>query len=203
MNEKSPAVITASRNTRFGIRGVGIVLLLTLGVLLPKAYGFSQACQLVAQMAGNQEYQQQPLRVASMVSPDRLPQDWGLTELERHGAWFVYKTPEPWMSKETCAPIEKWVGSDKVEFMPVLLNRQTGHNAVVTGAFIIKIYRKRHWEKVMQKYGFKMLSPLPNPRAMIVDVKPTDSYDLLIQALDRDKDVELGLPLLSEPRTRR
>ena len=84
--------------------------------------------------------------------------------------------------------------------MPVLLNKMTGSNAVITGAFIVKTYRTRDLEKVMQRYGFKALSPLTNPQSMIVDVKPTKSYDLLIRALDRDKDVELALPLLSEPR---
>lgn len=173
-----------------------------LSALLSNAMAFSEPCQLVAQMAGNKEYQQQPFRMASMTAESAMPKALQLTLLESHGAWHVYHSDTPWVAKEACAPITKHVAGKTVEFSPVILNKKTGHNAVVTGSFIVKIYRKQHWQKIMQKYGFKMLSPLPNPKAQIVDVKPTASYDLLIRELDLDKDVSLALPLLSEPRPR-
>lgn len=175
------------------------LFLLLVSVNTP-AWGFSIPCQLVAQMAGNQEYQAKPLRIASMTPASDMPASLQLSHLESHGAWHIYQTPQPWMNKEQCAPMLKQAANRSIEFVPVLLNKSTGHNAVITGSFIIKVYRKTHWERVMQRYGFKLLSPLPSPKSRIVDVKPTDSYDLLIRELDRDKDVALGLPLLSEPR---
>ena len=167
-----------------------------------QAWSYSESCQLVAQMAGNQEYKQQPLRAATITHPSEIPAEWNLSLIEQHGAWSIFETNQAWFLKETCAPLTKRneANGRNIEFMPVLLNKMTGSNAVITGAFIVKTYRTRDLDKVMQRYGFKALSPLPNPQSMIVDVKPTKSYDLLIRALDRDKDVELALPLLSEPR---
>ncbi|MDX1352714.1 MAG: hypothetical protein R3254_06855, partial [Thiomicrorhabdus sp.] len=151
---------------------------------------------------GKDEYKQQPLRIASMTTPSNMPAQWQLSLLENHGAWYVYQTETSWFTKESCAPLTKksLLDGSTVLFMPVLLNKNTGHNAVITGTFIIKTYRTRNLKDVMARYHFKPLSPLPNPQSMIVDVKPTNSYDLLIEALDRDKDVVLALPLLSEPR---
>lgn len=164
---------------------------------------FSQACQLVAKMAGNEQYKQHSYRIATMSPPKRLPAEWNLSLVENHGAWFIYQTDHSWMSREQCAPMLRRHGKHNFQFMPVLLNKQTGHNAVITGSFIIEVYKKQAWNRVMKKYGFKMLSPLPSPKSMIVDVKPTRSYDFLIKNLDRDNDVTLALPLLSEPRLRR
>lgn len=179
------------------------VLLIFFGFFSVQAFAYSEACQLVAQMAGNKEYQAKPMRLASMARPEAMDKKWGLLELERHGAWFIYKTPQAWINKEQCAPVNKAFDGKTIQFMPVLLNKLTGHNAVVTGTFILKVYRKQHWDRVMQRYALKMLSPLPSPKARIVDVKPTQSYDLLIREFDRDKDVIVAFPLLSEPRARR
>ena len=182
---------------------VSIGLLFLLMLQSYQAWSFAEPCQLVAQMAGDKgEYKQQPLRIASMTTPNKMPIKWSLSLIENHGAWYVYQTPTTWFNKESCAPIKRSIATDNtlIEFMPVLLNTRTGHNAVITGTFIIKTYRKSDLKKVMQHYHFKGLSPLPNPQSMIVDVKPTDSYDLLIETLDRDNDVILALPLLSEPR---
>ncbi|WP_321324789.1 hypothetical protein [Thiomicrorhabdus sp.] len=178
------------------------VLLLALFLQSYQAWSFSEPCQLVAKMAGNNEYQQEPNRIASLNPPADIPKEWKLELLENHGAWYVYQTDKPWFTKENCAPLTKKSLKDnsKVLFMPVLLNKKTGHNAVVTGTFIIKVYHKRDLPKVVKRYGFLPVSPLPNPESMIVEVRTTDSYDLLIQTLDRDKDVDLALPLLSEPR---
>ncbi len=180
-----------------------VLLSLTLAAFSLNVFAFSEPCQLVAQMAGNQEYEQKPLRMASMVKPELIPGGWHLQFLESHGAWFIYQSEQAWIGKEQCAPLQKQIDGKTIEFMPVLLNKQSGHNAVITGTFIIRVYRKQHLQKVMQQYGFKMLSPLPNPRSVIVDVKPTASYDLLIRDLDKDKNIELALPLLSEPRLRK
>jgi len=170
-----------------------------------QAWSYSEPCQLVAQMAGNEEYKQQPLRVATMVATDAVSKKWGLSLIEQHGAWSIYQTDQAWFTKQSCAPLVKTNDDNglTVEFMPVLLNKITGSNAVITGTFIVKTYRTRDLEKVMKRYNFKMLSPLPNPQSVIVDVRPVESYDLLIRALDRDKDVALAMPLLSEPRRRR
>lgn len=167
-----------------------------------QAWSYAESCQLVAKMAGNHEYKQKPMRLATMTQSDEVPLEWHLNLIEQHGAWSIYQTDQAWFLKETCAPITKRNVSNgrTIEFMPVLLNKKTGSNAVITGTFIIKTYRKRDLDKVIQRYKFKELSPLPNPQSMIVDVKPTKSYDLLIRTLDRDKDVDLALPLLSEPR---
>lgn len=187
------------------MNSVRIVLFGWFALYSYQAWSFAEPCQLVAQMAGNNEYQQQPMRIASLNSAQQLPKQWNLQLLENHGAWYVYQTEKPWFSKEGCAPLTKKSSLDgsTVLFMPVLLNKKTGHNAVITGTFIIKTYRQRDLAKVLKRYHFMPMSPLPNPNSMIVDVKPTDSYDLLIQTLDRDKDVELALPLLSEPHPKR
>jgi len=169
-----------------------------------QAWSYAEPCQLVAKMAGNHEYKQKPMRLATMTQPDEIPAEWHLSLIEQHGSWSIFQTNQAWFLKETCAPLSKRneANGHIVEFMPVLLNLKTGSNAVITGTFIIKTYHKRDLDKVVQRYGFKELSPLPNPQSLIVDVKPTSSYDLLIRALDLDKDVDLALPLLSEPRKR-
>lgn len=177
-----------------------VFVLFVVGLISSQASAYSEPCQLVAQMVDSKMYKQQPQRMASMASPDSFPAEIGLTILESHGAWHIYQTPTVWMGKENCAPLTKTFGDKPYLFMPVLLNKASGHNAVITGTFIVKVFRKQHWDRVIQKYGFKVLSPLPSPKSMIVDVKPTDSYDLLIRRLDKDKDVVLALPLLSEPR---
>ncbi|GAB6069450.1 hypothetical protein JCM30760_05470 [Thiomicrorhabdus hydrogeniphila] len=182
-----------------------LALLLGLSFQSYQAWSFSEPCQLVAEMAGNKEYKQEPNRIASLNTPADIPKQWNLDLLENHGAWYVYQADKPWFTKETCAPLIKksLIDDSNVLFMPVLLNKKTGHNAVVTGTFIIKVYHKRDLQKVVKRYGFLPVSPLPNPESMIVEVRTTDSYDLLIQTLDRDKDVKLALPLLSEPRERK
>lgn len=183
-----------------GINSVRYLLFCFLFFQSYQAWSYSESCQLVAQMAGNKEYKQQPLRIASMSRPQALPSEWQLELIENHGAWYVYQTQQAWLNKFNCAPMSKVFKGKTFEFMPVVLNNHTGHNAVVTGAFIIKTYRKKDLENVIQQYGFTVLSPLPNPKTVIVDVKPVKSYDLLLQKLDRDKNVVLALPLLSEPR---
>lgn len=182
--------------------GLGLALLFAS---VNSAAAYSESCQLVAHMAGNKEYVQKPMRVASLLPAHQLPANLSLRLLQNHGAWYIYRTPEPWFDKENCAPLNVEVtqgASATLQFMPVLANLKTGNSAVVLGNFVIKVYREKHLQEVIDRYGFKTLSPLPNPESMIVDVKPTDSYDQLLLALDKDKDVELALPLLSEPRGR-
>lgn len=179
------------------------LLAFSLVVFSSYSLAYNEPCQLVAQMAGNKEYKQQPYRMASMVSADEMPKALNLSHLETHGAWHVYQAQQPWMTKEQCAPVREFHGGLAYDFVPVVLNKATGHNAVITGTFIIKVYRRNHVNRVLQRYGFKVLSPLPNPESFIVDVRPRNSYDQLIRDLDKDKDVRFALPVLSEPRARR
>ncbi|MBF6057966.1 MULTISPECIES: hypothetical protein [Thiomicrorhabdus] len=176
--------------------GVGLI------AVSPSSWAWTESCQLVRQMADHRVYQLQTNRVAVMKAADKLDPDWQLELVERHGAWYIYQTPSlvSWFSKENCAPMERTFKEQKIEFMPVLFNRQTGHNAVITGTFVLKTFRAEDIEKVIERYGFKLLTRLPRDNAVIVDVKPTDSYDALIETLDRDKDVDLVAPLFSEPR---
>ncbi|QCU89516.1 hypothetical protein [Thiomicrorhabdus sediminis] len=173
--------------------------LCVLSYLPNLAQAFSEPCQLVAQMVGSKTYQVMPLRLASMASPAQINRDWQLQPVENHGAWYIYQTPTPWMTKEQCAPLTKNVGANVIEFVPVLMNKTSGHHAVISGNFIIKVYQYRDLAKVIKQYNFLQLSPLPNPQSVIVDVKPQSSYDRLIETLDKDRDVDLALPILIEP----
>ncbi|WP_319380140.1 hypothetical protein [Thiomicrorhabdus sp.] len=182
----------------------GFALSLGLGLMsfTQNSWAWTEPCQLVRQMADSRIYQLQTDRVAVMQPEEKLDPEWRLQLVERHGAWYIYQTPTlaPWFAKDSCAPVERIFKERHIEFMPVLLNRQTGHNAVVTGAFVLKTYRAADIDKVIERYGFKLLTSLPRSNAVIVDVKPTASYDALIETLDRDKDVDLVAPLFSEPR---
>lgn len=177
-------------------------VLLLIGVLLSgQAWSaFSTPCKLVELAVGSEIYQTQPQRVASLLSPSQLPQAFELTLLERNGAWSTYQTPEVWFNKTNCAPLSKTFEGRSYEFMPVLLNKQTGHNAVVIGSVILKVYRVEHIQAIVARYGFKLFTRLTNSRTVIVDVKPTDSYDRLFERLNNDRDIEFAVPLFSEPR---
>lgn len=166
------------------------------GVPFSEARAYSQPCQLVQKMAGFEAYQLQPLRLAAMRAPEDLPAGMDLVLLERHGAWYVYQTPTAWYSTEQCAPLSR----QSVEFMPVMLNRATGRNAVLTGSFVLKVHRARDLQSVIDRYRVKLVTFLPKADSAIVDVRPIDSYDELILRMDIDKDVQLLAPLFSEPR---
>lgn len=180
-------------------RHFALIALLSTAFSSGQVFAYTQPCQLVQKMAGFESYKLQPLRVASMKAPEDLPAGIKLTLLERHGAWYVYQTPEPWYGTQECAPLKK----QSIEFMPVMLNRQTGHNAVLTGSFILKVHRARDLETVIERYGVSLVTYLPKADSAIVDVRPIKSYDELILRMDIDKDVQLLAPLFSEPRMRR
>lgn len=171
-------------------------LLLALTVLSMQAQAYTQPCQWVERMANKKEYQAKPLRLAVMKAPDELPARFGLELLERHGSWFIYQTPEPWYEVNQCAPVKR----EQMIFMPVLLNRQTGHNAVVTGNFLLKVVRKHQLDEVIARYGFKVITYMPRADSVMVDLRSVSSYDDLIERLDQDKDVHLLAPILAEPR---
>ena len=166
--------------------------------VLPKtAFAYTQACQLVNKMAGIDAYQRKPLRVASMTPPDKLPKALQFMPLlDRHGSWFIYQTNEPWYSKTECAPLMR----EGVDFMPVLLNKKTGRNAVLTGTFLLKVFKSRDLKPVIERYDIRLITLMPKADTAIVDVRPTDSYDELILKMDIDKDVQLLAPVFSEPR---
>jgi hypothetical protein len=151
-------------------------------------------------MADAKVYQAQPNRLASLLPLDKMPAEWQLTQVESHGAWFIYKTEHPDLSYTLCAPLSRTFQTKSYEFMPVFLNKQTGVNAVLTGTFIIKSYQPEDLDKIVTRYGFKLLTRLPNPLTAIVDVLPQESFDSLLETLDRDKDVQFAVPILSEPR---
>lgn len=164
--------------------------------MVSQVQAYSQPCQLVQKMAGVEAYQLQPQRVAAMLPPEKLPAGMDLPLLERHGAWFVYQTPMPWYQTQQCAPLQK----QGVEFMPVMLNRATGHNAVLTGTFILKVHRAKDLQAVIAKYQLKLVTLMPKADSAIVNVRPIDSYDELILKMGIDKDVQILAPLFSEPR---
>ncbi|WP_127471101.1 hypothetical protein [Thiomicrorhabdus aquaedulcis] len=175
--------------------------LLLAGLLVSnQAWSFTQPCELVVKMADAKVYQAQPNRLASLLPLNKLPEEWQLTQLETHGAWFVYSTTHPDLSYTQCAPLSRLFNNKPYEFMPVFLNKQTGVNAVLTGTFIVKSYEADDLDKIVNRYGFKLLTRLPNPLTAIVDVLPQTSFDTLLETLDRDKDVQFAVPILSEPR---
>lgn len=159
-------------------------------------------CQLVTQMAGSQIYEAKLQRVAIMTAPQDLPSELNLELLQRHGGWYVYQTPVSWFEKQTCGPLIKTINDKPLQFMPVLLNKMTGNNAVLTGTFILKTYRPEHLQEVINRYGYKLVTRLPKANAAIIDVKPIQSYDDMIEELDKDRDVDLIAPIMSEPRFR-
>ncbi|MDG4811996.1 hypothetical protein P8629_03150 [Hydrogenovibrio sp. 3SP14C1] len=172
------------------------VLVLLAWVSFP-IYAFTEACQLVAQMAGP-SYENKPNRFGSMRSPSEMPSELGAQFIGRNGGWFIYQGKTAWFDVDHCAPIV----SASVEMVPVLLNKKTGHNAVINGIFLIKTYRQEHIDLIAARYGFQKVSPLPNRFTAVFDVKPQTSYDHLIETLDLDRDIEFAAPLLSEPRYR-
>lgn len=178
------------------IIGLGLIGMMSLPV-----QAFTEACQLVAQMAGP-SYENKPNRFGSMQSPDEMPKALDAQLIGRNGGWFIYQGDTAWFDVDHCAPIIHSVGSHSVEMVPVLLNKQSGHNAVINGIFLIKTYRQEHIDLIAERYGFQKVSPLPNRFTAVFDVKPQTSYDHLIETLDQDRDIEFAAPLLSEPHYR-
>jgi hypothetical protein len=177
--------------------------ILFFGLLISyQAWSFGEPCFEVATKAGAQIYQPEPKRIASLLSLAQLPKEFELTLLERNGAWHIYQTMKSWFSPGTCAPLQREYEGKVYDFMPVLLNKQSGSSAVVIGSLIIKTYQEEDLYTMESTYGFKMLTQLPNPRMAIFDVKPTTSYDVLLETLENDKDIEYAVPLFSEPRYR-
>lgn len=177
---------------------LGLVL---LSVVSLPVQAFTEACQLVAKMAGP-DYENKPNRFGSMQSPDDIPDEFGAQLIGRNGGWFIYQGKKAWFDMNHCAPNVKSSGTRVVEIVPVLLNKKTGHNAVINGIFLIKTYRQEHIDLIAKRYGFRKVSPLPNRFTAVFDVKPQTSYDHLIETLDRDRDIEFAAPLLSEPHYR-
>lgn len=178
-----------------------ILGLLVIGMVSLPVQAFTEACQLVAQMAGP-SYENKPDRFGSMRAPSEMPSELDAQLIGRNGGWFIYQGKAAWFDVDHCAPIVSAIGSRSVEMVPVLLNKKTGHNAVINGIFLIKTYRQEHIDLIAARYGFQKVSPLPNRFTAVFDVKPQTSYDHLIETLDLDRDIEFAAPLLSEPRYR-
>lgn len=174
--------------------------LLTIALILTasSAQAYLQACQLVAEKAG-ESYQVKPNRFASIVAPIDLPQSIATSGLiERNGIWFIYQADSELFEKQQCSPQQK----NDIEIVPVLYNQTSGHNAVVNGVFMIKTHQEQDINLVANKYDIRKITQLPNRFTAIFDVKPQDSYDEFIEILSKDKDIEKLIPLLSEPRYR-
>jgi hypothetical protein len=177
--------------------------ILFVGLLISyQAWSYGEPCFTVAVKAGEKTYQPEPKRIASLLPLALLPTEFELTLLERNGAWHIYETAESWFTADTCAPLQKVYNGKVYDFMPVLLNKQSGSSAVVIGSLIIKTYQEDDLHTMESTYGFKMLTQLPSPRMAIFDVKPTTSYDAVLEMLENDKDIEYAVPLFSEPRYR-
>jgi hypothetical protein len=161
---------------------------------------YTQPCELVAQLAGAQ-YQVQPNRMATLQPPDlcQAKPQRAPALLQRNGAWFVYQSKQPWFKRDACAPFRQTVDGQTVTWVPVVLNRQTGVNAVVTSRFVIKVRKQRDLEVLSRRYGFNLITRLPNRFTAVFDVGEPASYDALLETLDRDRDVEYAVPIVSEP----
>lgn len=174
-----------------------ILLLLSMILLSQSAQAYLVACQLVAETAGKQ-YLAKPERFATITAPEDLPDAIKVTLIERNGMWFIYQADRDWFEREACAPrVVKGI-----ETVPVILNQHSGRNAVVNGAYLIKTWKVEDVDKLIDRYRFSKVTQLPNRFTAIFDTKPQASYDELIEILDRDKDIQLFAPLLSEPRYR-
>lgn len=178
----------------------GLVLSATLAMAPPVA-ALSEPCQLVARMAGK-SYEPQPLRLASLTAQADMPAELELRFVAQNGGWFIYETAAPWMDKEQCAPLVKLHSNGSVEFAPVLRNSATGQDAVVTASFMIQTYRAEDIDRIAKRYGFRFLTRLPKAGSAIFDVRGVASYDRMLEELDRDKDIQFAVPVLSEPRYR-
>lgn len=173
------------------------LILFVLLFMATPSFAYLQACQLVAEKAGKQ-YHSEPNRFASVSAPEDLPESFSATLIERNGMWFIYQADDEWFGKEECAP--KTVQG--IETVPVLLNKQSGGNAVVNGAFLIKTWQVKHIDEIAPRYHFVKITQLPNRFTAIFDTKPQTSYDQLIEKLESEKDIEIFAPMLSEPRYR-
>jgi len=158
---------------------------------------YLQACQLVAEKAGK-SYQIKPNRFASIVSPEELPKSVPASLIERNGMWFIYQASDIQFEEQQCAPQK----TNGIEIIPVIYNQTSGHNAVINGVFAIKTYNEKDIHLIADKYNVRKITQLPNRFTAIFDVKPQRSYDELIETLEKDKNIEKMIPLLSEPRYR-
>lgn len=155
------------------------------------------ACELVAQLAGK-GYVTSPQYVASMQYQAAL------NPLTQVGVWHVYdypqKSPSEPKSFQTCAPIQR----AGVEFFPVL--QVQNRFAVINGLFMIITHREPDIHRMAQRYGFKLISGLPNRFTAVFDVNAQvgsgQDYDALLRKLDRDKDIKTVMPVLIEADTR-
>jgi hypothetical protein len=170
---------------------------MTLGVW-QVSWAYTQPCELVAQLSGP-DYEVKPKRMAMMQSPSFWPEGQSPTLLGRNGVWFIYQGRSPWFAVDACAPQRMSVNGQSVMRVPVVLNLRTGVNAVVTSRFVIKVRRQRDLEQLSARYGFNLITRLPNRFTAVFDVGTPASYDSLLETLDRDRDIEYALPIVSEP----
>lgn len=169
-------------------------LLVGLSLLNHQAWS---SCELVAQLAGK-DYVTSPQYAASMQYLAEL------NPLTQVGVWQVYAYPKNASNQsetfQTCALIQL----DGVEFFPVL--QMQNRFAVINGLFMIKTHHEADIHRMAQRYGFKLISGLPNRFTAVFDVNAqvdsTQDYDEILRKLDRDKDIQVVVPVLIEADTR-
>lgn len=166
-----------------------------------QTWAYTQSCQWVARMAGP-AYETSHQHVGSFAAPHTMPSELNLTFVERSGGWFIYETAESWFHKENCAPVAKTVKQTPWTFAPVLRNKRQAQYAVVTPSFMIKTHNKADIELMAERYGFRLLTRLPRGSSAIFDVSGVESYDRMLEELDRDKDIDYAAPVLAEKRYR-
>lgn len=167
-------------------------------VLSVNSWSYTQSCELVAKMAG-ENYEVRPNWFASLSSPSIVSRGLSGTVVERNGAWYIYEKTVDQFQQSECAPQRLGLEGQKIEIVPVLYNRDLHRSAVINGRFVIKVYRVRHLNQLAERYGFNKVSVLPNRFTAIFNVLPQKSYDHMIERLDLDRDVEWVAPVLSEP----
>lgn len=151
-----------------------------LGAWFPPVFA---ACERVAQAAGA-AYQSDDTLAASSTQLNRYQ------ALDHLGIWSIYRDPA-WQF-EQCAPIRR----DGVMLYPVL--RKSNGYAVINGIWVIKTYRESDVHRLAKRHDLILLSGLPNRFSAVFQSPDVDSYDRLLERLDRDKDIERVVPVLVE-----
>jgi hypothetical protein len=156
---------------------------LTLLMLSASSAPLLAACERVSQLMGS-AYKTDAHLFASTTQLHRYQ------ALAHVGIWSIYHQ-QAW-SMDVCAPMKR----EGVTFYPVL--RKANGFAVINGIWVIKTFREADIHQVGQRHGLTRVSLLPNRFSAVFQSPDIDSYDRLIERLDRDKDIERVVPVLVE-----
>ncbi len=185
-----------------------IVLILALLLISNPSWAFLTACGVVAEKAGTQ-YETKINLAASRVSPENMPESFNLTKIKKQGRWFIYQAENPWFDRDTCAKTELIdqkitnQGITKVySFFPVIFNTRSANHAIVTGEFLIKVVDENRISELISQHGLVKIVQLSNPKMAVYQAPNETSYDILIEDLKLDANIEVFSLLLDEPRHR-